>query len=47
MKFNTVADAFNHYRNSSLEEIETRATQLKNIVETDVNADIASNDEFL
>lgn len=42
MKFNTVADAFNHYRNSSLEEIETRATQLKNIVETDVNADIAS-----
>lgn len=42
MKFNTVADAFNHYRNSSLEEIETRATQLKNIVETDANADIAS-----
>ena len=29
MTFNTVQEAFNHYRNSSLEDIETRAGEIK------------------
>lgn len=31
--FNTVQEAFNHYRNSSLEEIETRAAQIKGSID--------------
>lgn len=38
--FNTVQEAFNHYRNASLEEIETRAGQIKGTIENDPNADI-------
>lgn len=41
MKFNTIQDAFNYYRNASLEEIERRAAEIKGIIETDANADIA------
>ena len=32
MKFKTIAEAFNHYRTSTLEEIERRAAEIKNIV---------------
>jgi len=42
MKFNTVQEAFNHYRNHSLVEIEQRAAQLRGVIEQDANADIAA-----
>src|SRR5699024_7794140 len=42
MEFKTVQDAFNHYRNSSLEEIETRAAQIKGTIDNDPNADITT-----
>ncbi|MCQ6530098.1 phage major capsid protein [Bacillus mycoides] len=42
MKFTTVADAFNYYRNHSLVEMEARAEQIKGTVETDPNADITA-----
>ncbi|EKU45387.1 phage major capsid protein [Staphylococcus massiliensis] len=38
--FNTVQEAFNHYRNASLEQIETRAGQIKGTIENDPEADI-------
>ncbi|MCI2881243.1 phage major capsid protein [Staphylococcus hominis] len=40
MMFKTVQEAFNHYRNSSLEEIETRAAQIKGTIDNDPNADV-------
>lgn len=40
MKFKTIAEAFNHYRTSTLEEIERRAAEIKNIVATDAKADV-------
>ena len=40
MKFRTIAEAFNHYRTSTLEEIERRAAEIKNIVATDATADV-------
>lgn len=42
MEFKTVQEAFNHYRNQSLEKIEQRAAQLKGIIDTDPNADITA-----
>ncbi|PEQ65544.1 phage major capsid protein [Bacillus cereus] len=42
MKFTTVAEAFNYYRNHSLGEMEARAAQIKGTVDTDPNADIAA-----
>lgn len=42
MEFKTVQDAFNHYRNASLEEIETRAAQIKGTIDSDPNADITT-----
>jgi len=42
MKFKSIQEAFNHYMNSSIEEIEKRAKEIKLIVDTDPNADIAS-----
>lgn len=42
MKFKTIAEAFNHYRAASLEEIERRAAEIKNIVATDASADVAT-----
>ncbi|WP_145422124.1 phage major capsid protein [Staphylococcus hominis] len=38
--FKTVQEAFNHYRNTSLEEIETRAAQIKGTIDNDPNADV-------
>lgn len=40
MQFETVQDAFNHYRNASLEEIESRAAEIKGIIESDPEADV-------
>ena len=42
MKFKTIQEAFNHYMNSSIADIEKRAKEIKQIVDTDPNADIAS-----
>lgn len=42
MKFETVAEAFNYYRNHSLEEIEKRAAQIKGVIDTDPEADITT-----
>ena len=40
MEFATVQEAFNHYRNASLEDIEQRATDIKGTIEQDPDADI-------
>ena len=40
MNFNTVQEAFNHYRNASMEDIETRAGQIRGTIENDPDADI-------
>lgn len=42
MNFKTVAEAFNHYRTATLEEIERRAAEIKEIIETDAEADITT-----
>ena len=42
MKFNTIAEAFNHYMNSSIKEIEQRAAEIGKLIDTDASADIAS-----
>ena len=40
MKFKTIAEAFNHYRTASVEEIERRAAEIKRTIETDASADV-------
>mgnify|MGYP000801235102 CR=1 FL=1 len=40
MKFKTIAEAFNHYRTATLEEIERRAAEIRNTIQTDAEADI-------
>lgn len=40
MKFKTVAEAFNFYRNKKVEDLEARAKEINNIIDTDANADI-------
>lgn len=42
MKFKTIAEAFNYYRNYSLADIEKRAAEIKGEIDTDPNADITS-----
>lgn len=42
MKFKNIAEAFNHYMNSSIKEIEQRAAEIGRLIDTDANADIAS-----
>ncbi|PTL37645.1 phage major capsid protein [Alkalicoccus saliphilus] len=42
MKFKTVAEAFNHYRNHSVENIEKRASEIGEKINTDPNADVDS-----
>lgn len=42
MNFKTIAEAFNYYRNHSIEEIEKRAAEIKGVIDTDPNADITS-----
>lgn len=38
--FNTVQEAFNHYRNATLEDIETRAGEIRGTIENDPEADV-------
>lgn len=40
MKFKTIQEAFNHYRTQSLEQMETRAADIKGSLDTDPNADV-------
>ena len=40
MKFKTIAEVFNYYRAASIEEIERRAAEIKNIISTDAGADV-------
>ncbi len=40
MKFKTVAEAFNHYRTMDVADLEKRAKEIENIINTDANADI-------
>lgn len=40
MKFKTVAEAFNFYRNKDVKELEARAKEINNIIDTDDKADI-------
>lgn len=42
MKFKNIAEAFNHYMNSTVTDIEKRAAEIANIINTDANADVAS-----
>lgn len=40
MKFKTIAEAFNYYRNFTTAELEKRAQEISGIIDTDANADI-------
>lgn len=40
MKFKTIAEAFNHYRNVSVADMEKRAAEIRGIINTDANADV-------
>ena len=42
MKFKTIAEAFNYWNTKTAKEIETRAAEIKEIIEKDANADIAA-----
>ena len=42
MKFKTIAEAYNHYKAMTVEQIEARAAEIKNIIETDASADVAA-----
>lgn len=42
MKFENVKDAFNYYRGKTTNEIETRATELKAMIETDPDIDLST-----
>lgn len=42
MKFSNVSEAFNHYRTATVEQIETRAAEIKGAIETDPEADVMS-----
>lgn len=40
MKFKTIAEAFNFYRNHTNAQLEQRAAEIKNIIDTDASADV-------
>ena len=42
MKFNTIAEAFNYYRNFTVADMEKRAAEIRGIISTDANADVAA-----
>lgn len=42
MKFKSIAEAFNYYRNHSVEDIQKRAADIKNLIDTDPSIDIES-----
>lgn len=41
MTFKDKAEAFNHYRTSTMKEIESRAAEIGKLIDTDANADVA------
>lgn len=42
MKFKTIAEAYNHYKGMTLAQIEARAAEIRQIIETDASADVAA-----
>lgn len=42
MKFKTIAEAFNHYRTMSVEDMEKRAKEINDLIDTDASADLAA-----
>lgn len=40
MKFKTIAEAYNHYKNMTIEQIEKRAQEINSLIENDANADV-------
>lgn len=42
MKFKTIAEAYNHYKNMTVAQIEARAAEIKNEIETNAAADVAA-----
>lgn len=42
MKFKTIAEAYNHYKGMTLAQIEARAAEIKQQIETDASADVAA-----
>ena len=40
MKFKTIAEAFNHYRTMSVEDMEKRAKEISDLIDTDASADL-------
>lgn len=42
MNFKTVAEAFNFWNTKTVQEIETRATQIKELIQKDASADVAA-----
>lgn len=42
MKFKTIAEAYNHYKAMTAEQIEARAAEIRHIIETDATADVAA-----
>lgn len=42
MKFKTVAEAYNHYKAMTAEQIEARAAEIRQAIENDANADVAA-----
>lgn len=40
MKFKTVAEAFNHYRNMAVADMEKRAKEISDLIDSDPNADL-------
>lgn len=40
MNFKTIAEAFNHYKGYTLEQLEQRAAEIKGLIERDANVDI-------
>lgn len=40
MKFKTIAEAYNFYKTQTIEQIEQRASEIQNLINTDANADV-------
>ena len=40
MKFNTIAEAFNHYKNHSNEQLEKRASEINEMIERGQDIDV-------
>ena len=40
MNFKNIAEVFNYYKDKEISEIEKRAKEINNLIDTDANADI-------